>query len=273
MDAKKLRLLVAGAISEDVGTGDITTRNAIPSGMKAKGNIKAKEGCVVCGLGVAGEVFRQIGSVEFLSVAKDGDCVKAGQVIARVSGDARSILAAERTALNFLQRLSGIATMTSRMVGKAGKTGALVLDTRKTTPGLRMLEKYAVVCGGGKNHRFGLYDGVLIKDNHIRLVGISEAVRRCRAEKKKVEVETATIAEVSEALDAGADIIMLDNMNHPLMKKAVGMIGKRALVEVSGGVSEKNIAWIAKLGVGWISVGALTHSVRSVDIGMDIEKA
>lgn len=273
MDAKKIRLIVAAEIEEDVGSGDITTESAIPKGMKARASIKANEDCVVCGLDVACEVFRQLGHMDFSKAAKDGDRVKAGQVIAHVSGDARSILTGERTALNFLQRLSGIATRTSNMVWKVEKTGALVLDTRKTTPGLRMLEKYAVACGGGKNHRFGLYDGILIKDNHIRLIGIRDAVSRCRAAGKKVEVEAATIAEVGEALDAGADIIMLDNMTLAQMKESVEVIGKNAMIEVSGGVSEENIAEIAKLGVGWISVGALTHSVKSVDIGMDVEKA
>jgi nicotinate-nucleotide pyrophosphorylase (carboxylating) len=270
---EKLRLLVGAALKEDVGTGDITTESAIPKGMKARARIKANEDCVVCGLEVAGEVFRQLDGVKFTKAAKDGDHVKSGHVIAEIFGNAKSILTGERTALNFLQRLSGIATRTDRLVRKVSGTRSEVLDTRKTTPGLRALEKYAVACGGGKNHRFGLYDGVLIKDNHIKLVGISDAVMRARSLKKKVEVEVASMEEVREALDAGADMIMLDNMSLGDMKDAVRIIGKKAMIEVSGGINEDNISAIAALGVDWISVGALTHSVKSVDIGMDVERA
>jgi nicotinate-nucleotide pyrophosphorylase (carboxylating) len=275
MDEKKLRLLVKAALEEDVGSGDVTTETTIPKNVRAKGKITVNENCVVCGLDVAAEVFRQLGGVNFQKLVKDGDSVKVGRAIAEASGSARSLLTGERTALNFLQRLSGIATKTKGMVERAGSGKVKVLDTRKTTPGLRMFEKYAVRCGGGNNHRAGLYDGVLIKDNHIGLVGIRQAVEKSRTLGKNIEVEAKTIAEVGEAIESGADIVMLDNMDIPGMKEAIRTIrasGRKILIEVSGGVSEDNIRAIARLGVDWISVGALTHSVRSVDIGMDVER-
>jgi nicotinate-nucleotide pyrophosphorylase (carboxylating) len=275
MDAKKLCSIVKAALEEDVGTGDVTTEAVIPKGMTAKARMVANEDCVVCGLDAASEVFRQLGGVSFRKLVSDGDCVKAGQALGEATGNARSLLTGERTALNFLQRLSGIATRTSGMVKKAGSSKVRILDTRKTTPGLRMLEKYAVRCGGGENHRAGLYDGILIKDNHIGLVGIRRAVEGAKPVGKKIEVEAKTLDEVKEAVSAGADIVMLDNMDISQMKEAVRVIrslDKGILIEVSGGVNEGNIGAIAKLSVDWISIGALTHSVKSVDIGMDLEK-
>lgn len=270
---EEVRKIVRNALDEDVGTGDITTQSTIPSGTRVRAVIRAKEDCIVCGLDVAEIVFTTLDDgVKFKNAVKDCDAVKSGQTLAEVEGDARAILTGERTALNFLQRLSGIATKTRKMAGKINNGKTKLLDTRKTTPGLRGLEKYAVRCGSGHNHRKGLYDEILIKDNHIKLVGLKNAVLNAKKTGKRVEVETKTIEEVTEAIDSGADVIMLDNMNMVEMKKAVRAIGDRAIVEVSGGVDESNIGKIASLGVDWISVGALTHSVKSVDIGLDIEK-
>jgi nicotinate-nucleotide pyrophosphorylase (carboxylating) len=266
-----IKNIVRMALEEDIGPGDITTKCTIPSGMKVKAVLCAKEDCVICGLGIAEAVFKMLDDgVKFKSILKDGDHVNKGKIIAEIEGDARVILSGERTALNFMQRLSGIATKTKEMVESVN--GAKVLDTRKTTPGLRLLEKYAVKCGGGENHRKGLYDEILIKDNHIKLVGLGNAVGRAKKTGKRIEVEVRNLREVSEALDSGADIIMLDNMPLETMKKAVRAIGGRAIVEVSGGVNKDNIGRISKLGVDWISVGSLTHSVKSVNIGLDIEK-
>jgi len=262
--------IVRAALEEDVGRGDITTNAVIPSGMKAGAVIRAGEDMVVCGLDVAENVFRSLDrNVVFRKLVKDGQKVRKGAALAEVKGNAGALLTGERTALNFLQRLSGIATLTRRFAGKVGK-GVRLLDTRKTTPGMRSLEKYAVVCGGGQNHRFGLYDAVLIKDNHIRLAGLENAVARAKMTGKKVEVEVVSVDEAKRAADAGADIIMLDNMPLGEIRKALEVIRKRAVVEVSGGVNEKNIGKIAGLGVDWISVGALTHSFRSVNINMEI---
>lgn len=262
--------IVRAALEEDVGRGDITTNAVIPSGMKAGAVIRAGEDMVVCGLDVAENVFRSLDrNVVFRKLVKDGQKVRKGAALAEVKGNAGALLTGERTALNFLQRLSGIATLTRRFAGKVGK-GVRLLDTRKTTPGMRSLEKYAVVCGGGQNHRFGLYDAVLIKDNHIRLAGLENAVARAKMTGKKVEVEVVSVDEAKRAADAGADIIMLDNMPLGEIRKALEVIRKRAVVEVSGGVNEKNIRKIAGLGVDWISVGALTHSFRSVNINMEI---
>ncbi len=268
---EEVRRIVRTALAEDIGSGDITTESTVPSGIRVRASIVAKESCVVCGLDIAKEVFLGIGKVDFDKAVDDGESVPGGREIAVVSGDAQVILKGERTALNFLQRLSGIATVTRKLVEKSGRK-AMIMDTRKTTPGLRVIEKYAVRCGGGTNHRKGLYDEILIKDNHISLVGLGSAVAAARKTGKAVEVEARDMGEVREAIAAGADIILLDNMPAEEMAKAVEEIGGRAATEASGGVTEENITEIAATGVDRISVGSLTHSVRSVDIGMYMKK-
>jgi len=273
MDKNTTRRIVRTALEEDIGPGDITTDAVIGADTSAVAELRAKEDCVICGLDMAEAVFLVLDDkMKFRRMAKDGDTVKSGQVLAEITGNARALLTGERTALNFLQRLSGIATKTHELSEKIKKHGVKLLDTRKTTPGLRELEKYAVKTGGGQNHRFGLFDGVLIKDNHIRLAGISKAVKDAKGTGKKVEVEAGTLEDVKEAVEAGADIIMLDNMSLEEMRDAVKLIGKKAVIEVSGSVDEGNIEEIAKLDVDWISMGKLTHSVKAVDIGMYIMK-
>lgn len=273
MDKNTTRRIVRTALEEDIGPGDITTDAVIGADISAVAELRAKEDCVICGLDVAGEVFLVLDDkMKFRRLAKDGDEVKSGHVLAEITGNARALLTGERTALNFLQRLSGIATKTHELSEKIKKHGVKLLDTRKTTPGLRELEKYAVRTGGGQNHRFGLFDGVLVKDNHIRLTGISKAVKDAKGTGKKVEVEAGSLEDVKEAVEAGADIIMLDNMSLEEMRDAVKLIGKKAVIEVSGSVDEGNIEEIAKLDVDWISMGKLTHSVKAVDIGMYIMK-
>jgi len=270
---EKIRRIIKLALEEDIGSGDITTETVIPADMPAKAEIVARQDCVVCGIEVAELVFKMLdGCIEFKKLVKDCDAVKANHVLAEVSGNARSLLSAERTALNFLQRLSGIATTTRKFLEKTRDYDVKLLDTRKTTPGFRLLEKYAVRCGGGENHRMGLYDAFLIKDNHIKLVGLENAVRMAKKLGKKVEVEVSSLNDVNRAIVAGADVIMLDNMPFDGIKKAVKIIGKRSVIEVSGGVDENNISKIANLGVDWISVGRLTHSVPSVEISMDIAR-
>ena len=270
---EKIRRIIKLALEEDIGSGDITTEAVIPADMPAKAEIVARQDCVVCGIEVAELVFKMLdGCIEFKKLVKDCDAVKANHVLAEVSGNARSLLSAERTALNFLQRLSGIATTTRKFLEKTRDYDVKLLDTRKTTPGFRLLEKYAVRCGGGENHRMGLYDAFLIKDNHIKLVGLENAVRMAKKLGKKVEVEVSSLNDVNRAIVAGADVIMLDNMPFDEIKKAVKIIGKRSVIEVSGGVDENNISKIANLGVDWISVGRLTHSVPSVEISMDIAR-
>jgi len=265
------------ALAEDIHTGDITTLSVLPKPRKMRARLIAKEPMVLAGIAVAERVFARLdANVKFKAEFADGDALKVGEVIARIEGDAAALLQAERVSLNLLQRMCGIATQTAAYVREIEGTGARVVDTRKTTPGLRVLEKYAVRVGGGTNHRTGLYDGVLIKENHIAAAGgIKEAVRLARAyipHTLKIEVETETLAEVSQALEAGADIIMLDNMGLVEMKQAVLSIGKRALVEASGGVNLTSIRAIAETGVDIISVGALTHSVKAADISMLMEE-
>lgn len=264
-------------LEEDIGFGDITTNSTIPADEQGVGLICAKEAGIICGLEVAAAVFRLLdASLVFRPLAADGDKVDKGTILAEVEGSVRSILSGERLALNLLQRLSGIATRTRQYVEAVAGTKARVVDTRKTTPGLRMLEKYAVRVGGGHNHRYALYDAVMIKDNHIKGAGgISRAVQAARAaipHTMKIEVEVETLSQVQEALDAGADIIMLDNMPLERMREAVARIGGRAVVEASGGVTLENIGAIAATGVDVISVGALTHSVRALDISLDLNQ-
>lgn len=267
--------LIDMALEEDLGPGDITTESIVPETLWARAEFIAREEGVVAGLPVAGRVFKRLDlETEFRAEVTEGSAVKAGAVLAVVAGRARTILTGERVALNFVRHLSGIATRTRRLVAAVEGLRAVVLDTRKTTPGLRALEKYAVRAGGGRNHRFGLFDGILIKDNHIRAAGgIKEAVARARARAPhtlKVEVEVQSLDEVEEALAAGADIIMLDNMPVAAMREAVRRIGGRALVEASGGITEENIREVAATGVDFISVGALTHSARALDISLEI---
>jgi len=265
------------ALAEDIHTGDITTLSVLPQPRVMRARLIAKEPMILAGIDVARRVFARLDPATCFSAAfSDGARLEVGEVIARIEGDAASLLQGERVALNLMQRMCGIATQTAAYVKQIEGTGARVVDTRKTTPGLRVLEKYAVRVGGGTNHRTGLYDGVLIKENHIAAAGgILEAVRLARAyipHTLKIEVETETLDQVSLALLAGADIIMLDNMSLAQMAEAVELIGKQALVEASGGVNLQSIRAIAETGVDIISVGALTHSVRAADISMLMEE-
>lgn len=269
--------IIENALAEDIHTGDITTLAVVRGGRTACAILKAKEEMVLAGIDVAARVFRLLDErIVFTPAFTDGDHLAAGDIIARLTGDAALLLQGERVALNLLQRMCGIATMTARYVEAVRGTKARVVDTRKTTPGLRILEKYAVRVGGGTNHRTGLYDGVLIKENHITAAGgLAEAVQRAKSyipHTMKVEVETETLAQVAEALAAAADIIMLDNMDTTAMREAVALISGRALVEASGGVNLESIRGIAETGVDIISVGALTHSARAMDISMLMEE-
>nr|WP_207707868.1 carboxylating nicotinate-nucleotide diphosphorylase [Heliorestis convoluta] len=272
----EVRELVSRALREDIGYGDLTTSSLLPTQITTKAFIHVKEEGVIAGIDVAKEVFLTLDpSITFEAKVEDGQKVKAGDVLAEVSGTARSILMAERVALNFLQHLSGIATKTARCVEKITYYQARIVDTRKTTPGLRVLEKHAVRMGGGKNHRFGLFDGALLKDNHIRLAGgIQQAVSQARQSiphTVKIEVEVEDLTAVTEALEAKADIIMLDNMSLDMMKEAVRLIGGKAIIEASGSITEDNIVEVAKTGVHFISMGALTHTVKALDISLDVE--
>lgn len=261
------------ALNEDVGTGDITTETTIPADKKAHGRFIAKEDMVICGLDVAELVFHTVDKeIKFVANCKDGDKIEKGFIIATVSGNARNVLTGERVALNLMQRMTGVATKTNFAVKCVEGTKAKITDTRKTTPGLRVLEKYAVRVGGGSNHRFNLADGILIKDNHIAVSGgIKKAVEnaRCSAPHTiKIEVEVENREQLGEALEAGADIIMLDNMPNEEMAKCVEIVSGKALVEASGNMGDKDLAAVAKTGVDIISIGALTHSVRAADISL-----
>jgi len=272
--------LIKLALAEDIGSGDITTDAIVSQNVKGEAYVVAKEDMVLSGINVFKKVFQNVSgqwsvvSGQFKERYRDGEIVRSEKIIIEISGNMRSLLTAERTALNFLQRMSGIATLTKKFVDSVKGFKAKIIDTRKTTPCLRILEKYAVQCGGGINHRFGLYDGILIKDNHIKAAGgIIKAVKRVRDNAPhliKIEVETKSLKEVKDALNCKADVIMLDNMDIPAIKKAVKLIDKRALIEVSGGVTLKNVSEIAATGVDYISIGALTHSARAVDISMEI---
>ncbi|EJL47951.1 nicotinate-nucleotide diphosphorylase (carboxylating) [Brevibacillus agri] len=262
-------------LQEDLGFGDVTTLSTIPESEQGTGILYAKEAGVVAGLPIARQVFATVDpALVFTAKVEEGQRVEVGQELAEVRGSVRSILSGERLALNLMQRLSGIATKTSEYVAAVAGTKARVVDTRKTTPGLRFLEKYAVRVGGGHNHRFALYDAVMIKDNHIKGAGgIAQAVASARAaipHTMTVEVEAESLDQVREALEAGADIIMLDNMSLETMREAVALIDGRAVVEASGGVNLETIGNIAKTGVDVISVGALTHSVKAFDISLDL---
>lgn len=274
---------VASALDEDLGRGDITTRAVVRPGSKARGSFMAKQDLVLAGLEVADAAFTSFDPyLQIESMAGDGEEIPAGRIFARISGDAQTLLAAERVALNFLQRLSGIATLTRRYVDAVAGTGSRIVDTRKTTPGLRMLEKYAVTVGGATNHRLGLDDGVLIKDNHLAMAGgVLEAVQRARqscSHLHKIEVEVATIEQVREALTAQADILLLDNMTPETVREAVAIVrahpnGESTITEASGGITLDNVRHYAAAGADLISIGALTHSAPAVDISFKIRHA
>jgi nicotinate-nucleotide pyrophosphorylase (carboxylating) len=258
-------------LAEDVGSGDVTTRAVIDEEATCKAVVLAKERAVICGLEAAAAVFAELG-VTLEPLVAEGETVEPGP-IADVEGPARGVLTGERLALNLIGRLSGIATLTRRYVEAIEGTGATILDTRKTTPGLRALEKHAVAMGGGTNHRFGLDDGVLIKDNHLRLAGgITSALARARAATDlPVEVEAETLAQVREAVEAGADTILLDNMTLDELREAVALVAGRAKLEASGGVTLDTVRAIAETGVDFVSAGALTHSARSLDVSLEVQ--
>ena len=268
--------LIQSALKEDIGSGDITTSAVLSGREVGNARVVAKEDMVVAGIGIFKEVFSfSEEEVKFTDRVEDGEPVKSGDVLTEMSGNLGDILTAERVALNFLQRMCGIATLTRRYVDEIRGTGAKILDTRKTTPGLRVLEKYAVMIGGGFNHRFGLYDGILIKDNHIDAAGgIIAAVDRVKKgvpHTLKIEIEVKNLREVEEALSAGVDIIMLDNMEVEEIKKAVSLIKGGVLVEASGNITLSNVKRIAETGVDFISIGALTHSAPSSDISLKLK--
>lgn len=269
--------LINLALQEDVGNGDITTDNLIPASERRNAYMVAKSGGVIAGLEVAEMVFRQFDNhLEWNPKVDDGDTLSKGDVIVEFSATYRAILTGERTALNFLQRMSGIATISAKYVAAVAGTKTQILDTRKTLPGFRLLDKYAVKAGGASNHRIGLYDMVMIKDNHIAVAGgITNAIKTIRAAIKpeiKVEVETTTLDEVQQALNAGADVIMLDNMDNHAMKAAVELIAGRAKTEASGNMTLERLREVAETGVDFISVGALTHSVMALDISQRISE-
>lgn len=270
--------IVSQALAEDIGNGDITTLAAIPANIATTAYIVTREAGVIAGLPLVEAVFRRLDpTVRVACHITDGTSVSAGTTVATLTGSARSILSGERVVLNLLQRLSGIATLTAQYVAAVAGTRAQIIDTRKTTPGLRVLEKYAVRMGGGRNHRFGLYDGVMLKDNHLAIlaahgVDLATAIARVRAQigpMVRLEVEVECVADATVAAEAGADLILLDNMPLDQLRAAVEAVGGRAQTEASGGVTLQTVRAIAETGVDYISVGALTHSVRALDIGLD----
>ena len=280
LTSQEIRWAVRQALAEDIGRGDVTTLALIGPRVRARAVMRARQEMVVAGLAFAVEAFRQRScSVRVKAYVQDGQRVERGAVMLEVEGPARGLLSAERVALNFVQRLSGIATLTARFVAAVADTGVRILDTRKTTPGWRRFEKYAVVCGGGHNHRFGLDELVLIKDNHLRALAgarpnpIAVAVARARRRwpRLEVEVEADTLEQVEQAVAAGADRILLDNMPPARLRQAVRLVAGRARTEASGGIHLGNVRAVAETGVDDISVGALTHSAPAVDIGLDFE--
>jgi len=274
LDLEKIDKIIKNALDEDIGEGDITSFLTIGDDEKTSMAFVSRENIVVCGLDIIARLFEIFDSkIEFSPLKKDGEIAKNGEKIATVSGSAKSILTTERTALNLLQHLCGIATKTHEYVEAIKGTNAKILDTRKTTPCLRVLEKYAVRTGGGQNHRMRLDDGILIKDNHIHIAGgIKEALIKAKEGNNKglkIEIECDTLEQLSQAIEAGADIILLDNMSAEDLKEAVSISGGKVKLEASGGITLENINEIAKTGVDFISVGAITHSARNVDIGLD----
>jgi nicotinate-nucleotide pyrophosphorylase (carboxylating) len=273
LDPADIDAAVTAALAEDMGTGDVTTDALVPADATLSLVMAARQDIVAAGLPVAGAVFRRLAPAAALGVeTSDGTSVAAGTVMMRIEGPARGLLSGERAALNFVQVLSGIATLTRAYVRRIAGTGAVLLDTRKTVPGLRALSKYATALGGARNHRLRLDDGVLIKDNHIAVCGgVAQAVARARAAGlAAIEVECDTIAQVTEALGAGAERILLDNMTPDSLRRAVKMAGGRVPLEASGGVTLDTIRAIAETGVDYISVGAITHSAPAVDVGIDL---
>ena len=278
LNTDEIHRAVQAALAEDIGPGDATTLATVPAEAQARAVMVAREPITVAGLAFAEEAFRELSpTVRFDQSARDGQSVAAGSSLLRITGPARALLTAERVALNFVQRLSGVATLTAQFVEAIRGTRAQILDTRKTTPGWRRFEKYAVACGGGRNHRFGLFDLILIKDNHLATLrdakpnAIAAAVLRARSAypKLQVEVEADTLEQVQQAADAGVDIILLDNMTTDQLRAAVTIVAGRAKTEASGGVNLQTVRAIAGTGVDFISIGALTHSARALDIGLD----
>lgn len=268
-----LERIVLAALAEDVGQGDVTTEGTVPADAIGSADVLVKEAGVVCGLRAVEATFRALDDeLEFELLVPEGGEIDRSSTVARLTGSERAILTGERVALNFLGRLSGIATLTRRYVGAVAGTDAAILDTRKTTPGLRALEKHAVACGGGRNHRFGLDDGVIVKDNHLRVTGsIAQAVERLRATTTlPIEVECDTLDQVAEALDSNVDAILLDNMTLDDLRSAVALAGERARLEASGGITLENVRAVAETGVDEISIGALTHSARSLDVSLEL---
>ena len=277
LEKEAVRKIIRRALEEDIRSGDVTTSAALAGSETGLATALAKEDLVVAGMDVFREVFRvRDEGLIFEAALSDGAWAPRGTILATSTGSLASILTAERVALNLFQRMCGIATLTKQFVDAVAGTKARILDTRKTMPGLRIIDKYSVRIGGGHNHRYGLYDGVLIKDNHIEAAGgIAEAVRRVRGQAPlmvKIEVEVKNLVEVEEALVAGADIIMLDNMSVDAMKKSVQLIGGRALVEASGNVTLSTVREIAGTGIDFISAGALTHSARAADISLKVKR-
>ncbi len=281
LSPEAIRSVVQSALAEDIGAGDITTESAIPADEQAEAVIVAKEACVVAGLQLVEEVFKQVDRTTGVKLLVDeGAAVKTEARICVLNGPARAILTGERTALNFLQRLSGIATLTRQFVDRVKGTNAKILDTRKTTPTLRALEKYAVSVGGGENHRMGLFDAVMIKDNHrvvldrLGLNALGDSVRAARKNHPHapVIIESDTLEQVEEALAVGADHILLDNMTPDELREAVRLAAGRAKTEASGGIRLETVATIAATGVDYISIGALTHSARAVDFSLEIKE-
>lgn len=261
------------ALKEDITSEDVSTNAVMPQKKQGAAQLICKANGIICGLEVFERTFSLLDSdFRFETEVKDGDAVKSGQLLGTLFGDIRALLSGERTALNYLQRMSGIATVTSEYAKELAGTKTVLLDTRKTTPNMRPFEKYAVTVGGGKNHRYNLSDGVLLKDNHIGAAGsVSKAIKMAREYApfvRKIEIETETLEQVREALDAGADIIMLDNMDNATMKKAVEMIGTKAQTECSGNVTKERLKEIAEIGVDFVSSGALTHSVPVLDVSL-----
>ena len=281
LTSAEIRRAVRAALAEDLGGGDVTTLATVPQNAKSVALMRPREPLVVAGIQFAELAFRELSpKIQITQIVRDGARVNAGETLLKISGPSRAILSAERVALNFVQRLSGVATATAQFADAVKGTRAKILDTRKTTPGWRRFEKYAVACGSGKNHRIGLYDMVLIKDNHLVALqnekpnAIAAAVARAREKfpKLKVEVEADTLEQVAQAADAGADILLLDNMPPAQLRQAVKIVRGRAQTEASGGVNLQTVRTIAATGVDFISVGAITHSARAVDIGLDFEE-
>ncbi|MEQ8687454.1 MAG: carboxylating nicotinate-nucleotide diphosphorylase [Imperialibacter sp.] len=275
----QLNTLVENALAEDIGEGDHSTLSTVPAAKQGKARLLVKDDGIIAGMDVAKFIFHKYDpTLHFIQHIEDGSAVKAGDIAFELTGSARSILTTERLVLNCMQRMSGIATYTNSLSSMISHTKAKLLDTRKTTPNFRLLEKRAVEIGGGKNHRFALYDMIMLKDNHIDMAGgISSAIQSAKSYLKelgkglKIEVETRTMAEVNEVLaEGGVDFIMLDNMSTTEMKKAVALIAGKAKVEASGGITEKTIKEIAETGVDFISVGALTHSYKSLDLSLKV---